>query len=362
MSISGFWHRLNQRPDTEHQAAIIRIVIAVAASMYMLVAMRMGRLTHVEPWKVVALIAFSGVYAVGVLVHILARPQICIPRRVFCIALDLGATTFTLFLLGEAGLPFIGMLMFCPIGNGFRFGTRYLYLACLIGVLGFTVVMFKSNYWASHLTLDVGILIAMLVVPMYVASLIRHLHAALARLRTMATHDPLTSLPNRQGFYETVDHTLALSKRNGSCFAIIFVDLDGFKPVNDSLGHAAGDEMLRMVAQRLRDHVRKDDVVARIGGDEFVIVMPDVKQTAIRAVIDQVIHAIALPYTLSGRSITLTTSVGIAFYPESAHTVDELVAKADSAMYQSKRLGGDRFCMAGDASASSMISRPAPFS
>ncbi|MHB8715855.1 MAG: GGDEF domain-containing protein, partial [Sulfuricaulis sp.] len=104
------------------------------------------------------------------------------------------------------------------------------------------------------------------------------------------------------------------------------------------------------------------DVVARIGGDEFVILMPDVQRTAIPAVADQIIRAVAVPYTLFGTTVTLTSSVGIAVYPESGLRVDELVAKADRAMYQSKRLGGDRFCMEGDAGVSSMMSRPAPSS
>ncbi|MHB8715719.1 MAG: diguanylate cyclase domain-containing protein [Sulfuricaulis sp.] len=260
--------RLSHRPDTEHQAAAIRIVIALAASTYMLIAMHMGYVPHSAKWKVLGLIAVTGVYCLGVTVHILARSQVCVTRRIISIAFDLGATTYCLFVLGEVGLPFLGMFMFNAIGNGLRFGTRYLYLACALGVLGFTFVMMKSDYWAAHQTLDAGILIAMLVVPMYVASLVRNLHAALSRLGTMATHDPLTELPNRQGFYDKVSQTLAISERNRASFAIIFVDLDAFRPVNDNLGHAAGDEMLRIVARRLHDHVRKGDVVARIGRDE----------------------------------------------------------------------------------------------
>jgi len=356
MWTSAFQQRLRQRPDTEHQAGYIRILIAAIASSYLAAIMLMGNLGSVDRAQVAGFVLFCDLYALGVMIHIVLRPQICVPRRILSIVFDIGATTYGLYFLGESGVPIFGMLIFNPIGNGFRFGTRYLFFSCALGMLGFVTVLLTSEYWMLHRTFGAGILIAMLVVPMYVASLIRDLHAALSRLRTMATHDPLTGLPNRQAFYDVVTQTLTLAERKDSSFAIIFLDLDGFKPVNDTLGHAAGDEMLKLVAQRLRDHVRNSDVVARIGGDEFVIIMPDIKITSIPAIADQVIRAVAAPYVISGRTVTLTSSLGIATYPDGGRTVDALVAQADSAMYKSKRGGGDRFCMDGDPRASGLMS------
>jgi diguanylate cyclase (GGDEF)-like protein len=360
MDLANLLTRLRERPDTEHQAAFIRIVIALAASIYLAVTLHLGRLPAVQPWKIVAVIVFSNVYALSMITHIILFPQVCVPRRIVSIIVDLAITIFTIWLTAEAGLAFVAMFQFNAIGNGLRFGNHYLYLSCTLGVIGIVVLMFTSEFWAVHRTLGVGMLIATMVVPLYVANLIRNLHVALARLRTMATHDPLTGLKNRQGFYEEIARTLALAEKKRSTFAVIFVDLDGFKPVNDTLGHAAGDKMLKVVGQRLHEHVRKSDVVARIGGDEFVIIMRETSRTAIPAIADQVIRAVAMPYAIGGSTVTLTSSIGIAVYPENGRTVDELVAKADDAMYQSKRQGGGGYCMQGETELDGIMRRMMP--
>jgi diguanylate cyclase (GGDEF)-like protein len=132
--------------------------------------------------------------------------------------------------------------------------------------------------------------------------------------------------------------------------------LDGFKPINDTLGHAAGDEILRSVANRLKQCVRRDDVVARIGGDEFVIVLSGIDTTSILSVVRKIIDMIAAPYTGTAKTVALTSSVGIATYPDSGRTVDELVAHADAAMYRSKRAGRNCFCLNGELQTASILS------
>jgi diguanylate cyclase (GGDEF)-like protein len=136
----------------------------------------------------------------------------------------------------------------------------------------------------------------------------------------------------------------------------MFIDLDGFKSINDALGHAAGDEVLRSVANRLKQCVRRDDVVARIGGDEFVTILAGIETTSLLSVVRKIIKAIAAPYTSTDKAITLTSSVGIATYPENGCTVDELVAHADAAMYQSKRAGRNCFCLNGELQTASISS------
>jgi diguanylate cyclase (GGDEF)-like protein len=158
-------------------------------------------------------------------------------------------------------------------------------------------------------------------------------------MHTMATHDTLTGLPNRHSFYEQLQHTLRIAERSNAPFAVVFVDLDGFKPINDVLGHAAGDAVLKSVARRLEHCVRKCDVVARIGGDEFVIILSDVHKTAVPSVARKIIDTVAMPHEFNGKPVTLTSSVGVATYPDSGRSVDELVARADAAMYRSKRAG-----------------------
>jgi diguanylate cyclase (GGDEF)-like protein len=338
--------RLAQRPDTEHQAALIRIVIALIAGCYLLITVyRTDSLFSDVQWHVIALVCFFIPFSIGIFISILVGPQISVARRILSMFMDIAATTYALYFLDAAGTAVFGVYLFNACGNGFRFGPKYLYLSSALSIVGFTFVLATSEYWASHLTLGIGLLLVLLVIPMYFASLSRQLHDALARMHTMATHDTLTGLPNRHSFYEQLQQTLKLAERSRSSFAVVFIDLDGFKPINDSLGHAAGDEVLKSVARRLKQSVRSDDVVARIGGDEFVIILSIIEATGLLPVVRKIINIIATPYTVSGKTITLTSSTGVATYPDSGRTVDKLVACADTAMYRSKRNGRNCFCL-----------------
>lgn len=348
--------RLAQRPDSEHQAALIRIVFALIVSGYLIVAMRMDVVTSAEQWRVAALIAFVVLYSVGILISILIYPRISASRRVLSMIGDLGTTICAIYLLGDAATPFFGLYLFNACGNGFRYGPRYLYLSSVLSVAGFMLVLVASDYWAAHQTLGIGLLIVLIVVPMYFSSLVRQLHAALARMRTMATHDTLTDLPNRHSFYEQLRYTLRLAERNSTVFAVVFIDLDGFKPINDELGHAAGDAVLKSVARRLEQCVRKCDVVARFGGDEFVIILSDVHKTAVSSVARKIIDTVARPHEFNGKTVTLSSSMGIPTYPDSGRSVDELVARADAAMYLSKRAGTNCCCLDGEPQTVSILS------
>jgi diguanylate cyclase (GGDEF)-like protein len=158
-----------------------------------------------------------------------------------------------------------------------------------------------------------------------------------------AFRDALTRLPNRALFQDRVEHALARAGRHSGALAVLFVDLDGFKGVNDSLGHGAGDELLRVVAERLRTCVRAADTVARLGGDEFAVLLEDIttQQDATR-VAQRLIDAVAVPFTIAGHDTTVTASVGVAFN-RSDDTADELLRNADVAMYAVKDSGGARY-------------------
>jgi diguanylate cyclase (GGDEF)-like protein len=349
--------RLAQRPDSEHQAALIRIVIALIAGCYLLITVfQTDSVFSYVQWHVMALVFFFMPFSVGIFISILVYPQVSIARRILSMFMDIAATTYALYFLDAAGTAVFGVYLFNACGNGFRFGPRYLYLSSALSIIGFTFVLATSEYWVSHLTLGIGLLIVLLVIPMYFASLARQLHDALARMRAMATHDTLTSLPNRHSFYEQLQQAIKFAERNSISFAVIFIDLDGFKPINDSLGHAAGDEVLKSVARRLKQTVRQGDVVARIGGDEFVIMLSGIDMTSLLSVVRKIIDTIAAPYTVIGKSVTLTSSAGIATYPDSGRTVDELVAHADAAMYRSKRAGRNCFCLDGETQTVSISS------
>lgn len=160
------------------------------------------------------------------------------------------------------------------------------------------------------------------------------------RLAHLAYYDELTGLPNRRMFLDHAKRSVALAKRIGHQCALLYFDLDGFKTINDSLGHDAGDQLLREVADRFQECLRSNDLVARIGGDEFGAFLLDTNssQDAIR-VAQKIIDVAAQPFTLRRQSVAVTTSVGVACFPGAAETVDELIAQADRAMYEAKEAG-----------------------
>ncbi|MGI8558364.1 MAG: putative bifunctional diguanylate cyclase/phosphodiesterase, partial [Solirubrobacteraceae bacterium] len=165
-----------------------------------------------------------------------------------------------------------------------------------------------------------------------------------AQLKHQAFHDPLTDLANRALFVNRVDHALALTARRGGELAVLFVDLDDFKTVNDSLGHSIGDELLVDVARRLREVLRSADTAARLGGDEFAILIEDVsaREGASRTA-ERVLEAISKPFTLAGKEVIVRASVGIALLGDDPPAVEELLRNADVAMYIAKSTGKHRY-------------------
>ncbi len=165
------------------------------------------------------------------------------------------------------------------------------------------------------------------------------------RLHRMAHFDALTGLPNRLLLQDRLDQALARASRAGEVFAICFLDLDGFKDVNDSLGHEAGDLLLKEVARRLHAAVRAADSVARLGGDEFVILLLGLEWPGdADSILDRVMRAIAAPYEIQGAYVThISASIGVVCYPEDGTTVAELMQRADMSMYAAKRAG--RHCI-----------------
>ena len=156
----------------------------------------------------------------------------------------------------------------------------------------------------------------------------------------LAHYDILTELPNRLLFYDRLNHALALAKRNSGEVAVLFLDLDGFKTVNDTHGHTAGDNLLQKVAKRLIEALRETDTVARIGGDEFTIIIPEIEGRENVSMISQKIIDIFInPFIINDTEIQVTTSVGISHFPSFALNDDTLVSQADTAMYEAKRSG-----------------------
>lgn len=172
------------------------------------------------------------------------------------------------------------------------------------------------------------------------------LQTSKAQLVHAARHDPLTGLPNRILFQERCLRALEAARRHGDLVAILYLDLDGFKAVNDRYGHAIGDDLLRQVAQRLTQHVRatSEDTVARFGGDEFGIVLDRLQSQATgKHVILKVLAAIAQPFTLEGFEVRISVSIGAVLYPTHGADLNALIGRADTAMYAAKHAGKNQF-------------------
>lgn len=171
-----------------------------------------------------------------------------------------------------------------------------------------------------------------------ISMLLYTLLSAIGRNRFLALHDPLTGLSNRRLFNEILEHSINTTERRKSIFALLYIDLDQFKPVNDTYGHEAGDIVLKTVAQRLLEDSRDADHIARIGGDEFVIILHDIGSAAnARMVADKLAGTIAEPIVISEFiSVQMACSIGISLYPDDGNSADELITHADSVMYYAK--------------------------
>jgi diguanylate cyclase (GGDEF)-like protein/PAS domain S-box-containing protein len=163
-------------------------------------------------------------------------------------------------------------------------------------------------------------------------------------LSNMANHDFLTSLPNRILLIDRFDLATAQANRKNYKLAIMSIDLDRFKEVNDTMGHAAGDEILKSVAAKLTGMVRSSDTVARLGGDEFLFLLPEIHDVEDATTIaEKVIESFDLPFNYCGHNLQLSTSIGIALYPDDGTDLETLMKKSDASMYYSKRNGGRRY-------------------
>jgi diguanylate cyclase (GGDEF)-like protein len=250
------------------------------------------------------------------------------------------ATCLALFgLLGAISYPFY---LWVDIGNGMRYGRHTLAVSMVLSLGSFLAVIAINAEWRTYWYLSVPLWIGLLVVPCYTFKLLRRietfaetLSVANAELTRLATHDTVTELPNRVHVYRRMAEAIADGERFGRCFAVLFVNLDNFKAMNDRHGHEAGDRALKATARILRDSLRKSDTVARLGGDEFLALLYNTDPQHIFQVADTVREALR---QYSDNPV-ITASIGVALYPDSGRDPETLVRHADEAMYEAKRAG-----------------------
>jgi diguanylate cyclase (GGDEF)-like protein len=169
--------------------------------------------------------------------------------------------------------------------------------------------------------------------------------AVLARTRHAAQHDALTGLANRNLMQEILDLQLNVARRNSQQLALLYIDLDGFKQVNDGLGHQAGDEVLRACATRMRQLLRASDCAARLGGDEFAVILIDTDAAGAQTLARRLVDELSQPIDTALGRVNVSASVGIALFPYSAQDSSALIFRADEAMYEAKEGGKNRFVL-----------------
>lgn len=189
----------------------------------------------------------------------------------------------------------------------------------------------------EHLIFGIGFLIISLPIFLW-----RH-----RRISRLAYYDSLTQLPNRHAFQKLASSTLNLCKRNDRQLALMFLDLDGFKTINDTLGHSIGDKLLIKVSKRLLTVLRDSDIPSRQGGDEFVIALPNTNIDGASFVAEKILEEIAKPYVIDKYTLNVTFSIGIAIFPNDGNDLENLSKKADIAMYEAKKAGRNRFSISG---------------
>ena len=153
----------------------------------------------------------------------------------------------------------------------------------------------------------------------------------------LAFHDPLTGLTNRRHFIEVMGRKIEEAKSEEKRLAVMYIDIDKFKGINDSLGHDTGDELLKQFANRMKENVRKNDVLCRIGGDEFLVLLSDIKEEkCIGEIVERLYVAFQIPYKIKDQEFVVTSSIGISIFPESATDSRSLILHADQALYKAK--------------------------
>ena len=184
----------------------------------------------------------------------------------------------------------------------------------------------------------------LVVVSMEAHTLAEETEKIIVRMTHLAQHDALTGLPNRILLNDRLAQAIALASRHGKKLAVMFLDLDRFKDINDSLGHSIGDQLLLSVAKRLTAGVRNSDTVCRQGGDEFVILLDDVEDAEDAALIAQkILAALTVPHLVDQLELQVSVSIGISIYPDDAQDADTLIKRADSAMYHAKEGGRNKY-------------------
>lgn len=342
--------------------AYFRLVLVVVFSVYLVSAYLLGHISNFRNagLGVAAFFGFAFAWVAVVRLSLLTFRL----RRIASIALDQAVFAFAIYHAGDVAAPVLWGPALMAIGNGLRNGPRFAKLSAVMGALFTGISLWCSPNWSLTPMFYEGIIASILILPWYTVVLAEQVERAKREMQVRAAlfesasrTDSLTELLNRSGFFIALQGALEQVKGKGARSAVMLVDLDGFKAVNDACGHGTGDEALREVAARLRSCFRSADRVARIGGDEFGIVVSNLSTLeGIERLAQKVIDSIA-EVRIPGRpDLRLGASIGICALTREGGCEDgrAVMDIADRLMYQAKRAGKNQFRIASAYSVSSM--------
>lgn len=298
----------------------------------------------------VVYIAFAAVC----LWHVRRWPDFNRRRLIVTTILDPLLVTALLFAGGERTIPIVWTYFWFVTAQGVRYGTPWMLLSQLTTTLAIAALTWFEPGWHRYSSFGLGIILSLASVAVFLSIANLRMSRLQQRLVQMASHDPLTGAANRTKLYDSLLQALWRCQRYGRRLAVLCFDLDGFKQVNDALGHRAGDHVLKVFTSRIGPALRRDDVIARIGGDEFVILMENVGGLAnVNRVSELILSTLAGVTEFEGRALTVSASIGIATYPflgmPDQVTPEQLLGRADAAMYLAKSKGKSRACVDLDA-------------
>lgn len=353
-----FQHVFSARHDPERSQALTRVgVVAVVALVTTLGAL-FGDHSWIGPGLSLAYLTVSA----GWTAFVSRYPGHFPARRLLMMCSDIGLAALSTHLLGLFSALFYPILVWIVVANGVRYGIPYLLFAMLLGVASLLFVIRQSASWEEHIALGSGLAIGLVVLPSLYIALVNQLHRVQAQLEAelaksvhAANHDSLTGLRNRASFLELLELEIKRSSRYPQSLILLFIDLNGFKQINDKLGHAVGDHVLAEVSEALARSVRETDHAARLGGDEFAVLLlgpvtEDDRARVCRRIRHEIGHVPLPPHAAqqdspepssrgAGGLDPIGASIGIARFPEDAQTAEALMLHADRAMYAEKARG-----------------------
>ena len=331
--------RLAARTDSEHGQAIVRLVLVSIVFVYFFTDYFASRVDAASLADARRLGMLSIAISAAIFLAIVWRPAKSVSRRLLGMLHDVTAISLSMYFGEGAGAAVAVIYLWITVGNGFRYGVHYLYACATLCIAGFAVVYLSSQFWQENGLLSLNILLAMLVVPPYVGSLLRSLHKAKDALQHQASTDTLTGLLSRREMESALE---SLFHGDSRAHVLLYCDLDRFKDVNDVAGHAAGDKLLTDLGELIRKSVRSDDLSGRMGGDEFCVLLRNCSLDRGRAIAEE-IRSKVTGYRLAWGTEYFSVGMSIGVAPSDAVAdAESLFRLADAACYAAKNAGRNR--------------------